>query len=217
MREIWLIRHAQASFGAANYDKLSELGQRQAAWTGAHIRALNPPVARIVTGGLVRQTETAEAIAAALDAPPAREIHAGFAEYDADSVLRAWLSDKPRPPAGDRRAHFRALSAGVAAWQRGEIDAAEPWPAFAARVADAMRFAVPGQGVSVVVSSGGVIAQAVNAVLQAPDATMVRLHMQMKNAGITRLIVGGSGLFLNAFNQSPHLEGPGRPGALTYS
>jgi broad specificity phosphatase PhoE len=217
MREIWLIRHAQASFGAANYDKLSDLGHRQADWTGAHIRDLDPPVERIVTGGLVRQIETATEIAAALNAPPAPEVHPGFAEYNAEAVLRAFLADRPHPPAEDRRAHFRALSAGIAAWQTGEIDGAESWAAFTARVANAMRAAEPEQGVTLVVSSGGVIAQAVNAVLQAPGATMVRLHMQMKNAGMTRLIVGGTGLFLNTFNQSPHLEGPARPGALTYS
>ncbi len=217
MREIWLIRHAQASFGEANYDRLSDLGRRQAAWTGDHIAALDPPVARIVTGGLVRQDETARAIAAALTSPPTPEVHPGFAEYDADAVLAAHLAGRPRPAGEDRRAHFRALSAGVAAWQRGDVAGAEPWPAFAARVAAAMAFAEPDEGATLVISSGGVIAQAVNAVLGAPDATMVRLHMQMKNAGITRLILGGSGPFLNAFNQSAHLEGPGREGALTYS
>lgn len=217
MREIWLIRHAQASFGAVNYDVLSDLGRRQATWTGEFVRRLDPPVARIVTGGLVRQVSTADAIAAALDAPPPAETHPGFAEYDADAVMAAWMAGKPPLPEGDRREHFRALSAGVAAWQRGEIEGAESWAEFTDRVAAAMRAAAPERGVTLVVSSGGVIALAVAAALEAPPATMVRLHMQMKNAGVTRMIVGRSGLFLNTFNQSPHLEGPDRRGALTYS
>lgn len=217
MRDIWLIRHAQASFGAADYDRLSELGRRQAAWTGTLVRDLDPPVARIVTGGLVRQIETANAIAAALETPPVLEVHPGFAEYDADAVLRAWLAGRPPPASEDRREHFRALSAGVGAWQRGEIAGAESWGAFVARVDEAVKAAQPEQGTSLVVTSGGVIAQAVAALLEAPPATMVRLHMQMKNAGVTRLIVGRSGFFLNAFNQSHHLEGPGRAGGLTYS
>ena len=34
MASIYLVRHGQASFGAANYDQLSTLGQRQADLTG---------------------------------------------------------------------------------------------------------------------------------------------------------------------------------------
>jgi len=78
-------------------------------------------------------------------------------------VLRAWLAGRPAPTGEDRREHFRALTAGLAAWRRGEIDAAETWPAFTERVSTAMEMARPEEGVSLVVSSGGVIAQAVAA------------------------------------------------------
>jgi broad specificity phosphatase PhoE len=38
MASIYLIRHGQASFGAQDYDKLSELGRRQATLTGEYLR-----------------------------------------------------------------------------------------------------------------------------------------------------------------------------------
>lgn len=38
MSELYLVRHAQASFGAANYDQLSDLGHRQSRWLGEHLK-----------------------------------------------------------------------------------------------------------------------------------------------------------------------------------
>ena len=37
MSELYLVRHAQASFGAANYDQLSDLGHQQSRWLGDHL------------------------------------------------------------------------------------------------------------------------------------------------------------------------------------
>ncbi|MEY8840214.1 histidine phosphatase family protein, partial [Cribrihabitans sp. XS_ASV171] len=39
MAELLVIRHAQASFGADNYDLLSELGHRQSQAVGAALRS----------------------------------------------------------------------------------------------------------------------------------------------------------------------------------
>ena len=39
MAHIHLIRHGQASFGAADYDQLSDLGHRQSVRLGEHLRA----------------------------------------------------------------------------------------------------------------------------------------------------------------------------------
>jgi phosphohistidine phosphatase SixA len=36
MAELVLVRHAQASFGADDYDKLSDLGWRQSRWLGEY-------------------------------------------------------------------------------------------------------------------------------------------------------------------------------------
>ena len=40
MAELMVVRHAQASFGTDNYDKLSELGHRQSAVLGAYLKDL---------------------------------------------------------------------------------------------------------------------------------------------------------------------------------
>ena len=38
MSELFLVRHAQASFGKADYDQLSELGVNQSRWLGEYFR-----------------------------------------------------------------------------------------------------------------------------------------------------------------------------------
>ena len=54
MAQFHLIRHGQASFGAANYDKLSQLGHQQARWLGEYYRARGETFDALVTGDLVR-------------------------------------------------------------------------------------------------------------------------------------------------------------------
>jgi broad specificity phosphatase PhoE len=56
--ELYVVRHGQASFGAANYDKLSELGWQQARWLGQWFNQQGLQFDRLVTGTLVRHNET---------------------------------------------------------------------------------------------------------------------------------------------------------------
>ncbi len=62
MSQLFLVRHGQASFGAANYDQLSALGYQQSAWLGEHFAELGIQFSRIVTGTLARQQQTAASI-----------------------------------------------------------------------------------------------------------------------------------------------------------
>ena len=59
MPVVLLVRHSQASFGADDYDVLSEVGRRQSELVGAELRrrGLRDPVS--VAGGLRRQQDTA--------------------------------------------------------------------------------------------------------------------------------------------------------------
>jgi broad specificity phosphatase PhoE len=59
-----LVRHGQASLGAANYDQLSELGHRQARATGARLARADLVVDRVICGALARQRETAAEVMA---------------------------------------------------------------------------------------------------------------------------------------------------------
>lgn len=221
MSHLWLIRHGQASFGTANYDMLSELGARQARRLGEWLARHGHWPERVIHGTLTRQRETAEALAEGLAAagappPPAFEVHPGLNEHDADAIMRGWLAaGNPHPEPGDRRAHFKALTAAVLDWQAGRLEGDETFAAFEARVADAVGEAARGPRPVFLVSSGGPIGQAVRAALGAPAETQIRLQMQVKNASFTRLAGRPERLTLAGFNETPHLDA--EPDLVTWS
>jgi len=97
MGSIYLIRHAQASFGAQDYDVLSPLGYRQAEALGDYLAQLGIRFDRCISGELHRQQDTARTTLARLDrsdkGPPSLEIDAAFNEFQADAVIRAHLPE----------------------------------------------------------------------------------------------------------------------------
>ena len=66
MSELFLIRHAQASFGAENYDQLSELGHRQSRWLGEYLSIRDIHFDHVMLGDMVRHRETLDGLHAGL-------------------------------------------------------------------------------------------------------------------------------------------------------
>ena len=63
MGTLYLIRHGQASFGADDYDQLSELGMRQAVRLGEWFHGKGVQFSAVMTGSLKRHVQTLEGIA----------------------------------------------------------------------------------------------------------------------------------------------------------
>ncbi|RMD93482.1 MAG: histidine phosphatase family protein [Alphaproteobacteria bacterium] len=214
--EIILIRHAQASFGAGDYDRLSALGREQARALGQALKRQGVAPEAAFIGAQRRHRETWEGLG--FDLAP--QVHEGLNEFDFHGLLAAFFRDRPEPEGlwEDRRSHFRALRDAALAWQAGEIAAPpESWEGFCARV-EAAREAMAAAGSAVLaVSSGGAIAQMLRAALEAPPAQMIRLQLQMKNAAVSRLLVTRSGLHLTGFNETPHIDAANAARLLTYS
>ena len=62
MDRIVLVRHAQASFGAEDYDKLSPLGHQQSDWLAQYFRDHELRFDRVFRGSLRRHRETTQAV-----------------------------------------------------------------------------------------------------------------------------------------------------------
>ena len=95
---VLLVRHGQASFGAEDYDVLSPAGVRQSALLAEALRRRGVEPARLVSGTLRRQTETAAAFAEFGE--PATDER--WNEYDANEVLTHHSQTETRldgPPA----------------------------------------------------------------------------------------------------------------------
>src|SRR5581483_4845673 len=83
MAELYLVRHGQASFGAANYDQLSERGVQQSVWLGEYFAQRRITFDRVICGTLRRHEQTVDGIRLGMGHPNlSYEQHAGLNEYD---------------------------------------------------------------------------------------------------------------------------------------
>jgi broad specificity phosphatase PhoE len=220
MAELILVRHGQASFGADDYDKLSELGWQQSRWLGEYFAARGAAFDRVLRGSLRRHTETLAGIAEGFGRPLDGAEDARLNEYDADALLDAHLKGGSRPRGGDRREHFRILREAMYAWTDGTLAGAphEPFAEFRGRVLAALAAARAGQAKRILlVSSGGPISTILAEVLGMPLRGVVDLNLQTRNTGVTELQAGTGRIHCVSFNNVPHLDRPDRAGALTYS
>lgn len=211
MGTLYLVRHGQASFGAANYDQLSELGHRQCVRLGQYLQARGQRFDAVVRGSLMRHEQSLQGITQGLGGLPDASVHPQLNEYDSHAVVRA-IHPQPLAPATTReayKAHFRLLREGLAAWMDGR-SAPEGMPSYAdfaggiRQVLDQLRSSH--QGDVLVVSSGGPIATAVGLVLGAPPHATIELNMRIRNSAITELTSTSRHYALHAFNHVPHLD-----------
>ena len=223
MGTLYLVRHGQASLGAADYDQLSALGTRQCERLGAWFAAHGVAFDAVYVGTLRRHAQSLQAIAAAHGALPEAQPRPGLNEYDSMAVIRTVHAGALTPPATpeDARVHFRRLREGLTAWMAGRAQP-EGMPthaAFAAGIAavlDEVRERHAGRSV-LVVSSGGPIAHAVGQVLGLGHEAVIDLNMHLRNSALCEIRVTPRRFSLVSFNALPHLAAPDDAGALTHA
>ncbi|HEY5637530.1 MAG TPA: histidine phosphatase family protein [Burkholderiales bacterium] len=223
MPEVYLVRHAQASFGSDDYDRLSELGHRQSRWLGEYFAGRGLAFDRVITGSMRRHRETLEGIAQALKDLPTAAVMPGLNEYHADALLDAHAEATGTPRLdrkADRRTHFRLLREVLHAWVDGTLaGGAHPsFTAFSAGVREGLAAACArGAERVLVVSSGGPISTALCQVLGAEPGTMVELNLQTRNSGISELRATSRAVACMSFNTVPHLDLPERREFITHA
>lgn len=215
MTAVYLVRHGQASFGAADYDALSPVGRRQAIVLGGELARREVDVHSVWSGTLRRQLDTAEASldAAGLDVPITKDER--WNEYD-----HLGLVPSGQPATGDTREFQRLLDAAIEAWIGGgqAMGTTGTWLEFSGGVDAALGevfSALPKGKAALVFTSAGVIAAICAALLSVPPAGYLALNRTMPNGAITKLVSGRSGMSLVSVNEHGHFEGPHR-GLLTY-
>ena len=216
MGSIVLVRHAQASFGADDYDRLSPLGHRQADWLGAYFKAHDLRFDRVVRGDLRRHRETFEALERH-GVGPVAEIDPRLNEFDYDVLQNDYIRATGTGPAATREEFLQHFPIVFEGWAAGELGTAgETFSAFEARVAAAID-AVTAQGHSaLVVTSGGVIGMVLRRVLRLDPRTTAETLLNVHNASVHRLTFEEGALRLALFNASPHLDPADRVHARTY-
>lgn len=225
MSTLLVIRHGQASFGQADYDKLTAVGVEQAQLLGRWLAESGIGVGRLYVGPRVRQTDTARhMIDAAAGALPAAEPAPGLDEYPAEAIMRQALprlmevddearelfGGDPLAIATDARRFQRVFERVMHRWVAGDLDLAdtERWGEFAGRVRAAFAdiMAAAGRGSTVaVVTSAGPTAIAVQMAFEVVDAVALKASWVVANSAITDLRFRDDELSLISFNATPHL------------
>ena len=220
MPTVLLIRHAQASFGSADYDVLSDRGHAQVEALHRALDRRGIVAERAVSGGMRRQRDTG--------APWAQRSSGAIAvderwnEYSADDVLShhstaaTRLDRRPTDtgPALSSRDFQVVLDGALQQWvDAGSASpAAEAWPEFLARIHGALDDLAAGLGsgqTGFAFSSSGVIAALAASLIGVPERAFVPLNRVSVNASITKVIVGGRGKTLVSYNDHSHLEEAG--------
>lgn len=223
--EFYLVRHGQASFGAKNYDNLSQLGHQQARWLGEYFKARGTTFSHLYCGDMQRHEQTAKGIIAGLQQNLETTVHSGLNEFDFQKVGKGYLAAHPdkRLPDNPKPADFyRLLKLAMLAWSKDELDKAhlqESWAEFQGRVKQALSevCAQNRKQPILIVSSGGAIAMLMSLVLGLDAKQVIELNMQIRNTSVSHFYFNKETVRLASFNNIPHLDHPDRLDAITFS
>lgn len=233
MGQIYLVRHGQASFGAADYDQLSELGYEQSRLLGVWFAQCGLRFDRVVVGGLRRHRQTAEACLGAMpEAVAAADwvVDPGLEEYDHVQMLnvsRPELQEKAAmgaylAQAGNPRLAFQRLfEDAMGRWMSGQYDAEyrESWCGFRGRCVGALQRVLEDAEPSkraVVFTSGGPVSAIAQELLGLTDGQTASLNWTIANSAVTKLLHMPGRITLSYLNAYPHLEQTREPKHITY-
>jgi broad specificity phosphatase PhoE len=225
-----LVRHGQASFLQSDYDRLSELGKRQAEILGQFWAKRRVEFDHIYYGPARRQIGTGEIAgticrAAGLTWPEPVTLPE-FDEYAGIEVMRTFVPGLVKTHEDIRllEQEYRAASELKAAarafekmfqrvtrlWVNGELDSpdVESWSAFCARVDRGLQRVCRNGGNVAVFSSGGVMAAAVRRALDLSPVRTLELSWTPRNASYSEFLFSGDRFSLQSFNTHPHLDLP---------
>ena len=217
MPVIYLIRHAQASYGAIDYDVLSELGIRQTTVLDATLRRRCRTATQVAVSGPARRHRDTARLCKLTLGPMVPAEDERWAEYDTDMVLARYanvsspLYGTADPPLSSNEFQVQ-LDSALEEWVHDGHQHPSPlvtWARYQSHVMDALHdLAAPldhGQ-TALAFTSAGAIAAVCCALLELNPSSFVALNRVQVNTGITKVVAGRRGLSLVSFNDHGHLE-----------
>lgn len=229
MSKLYFFRHAQASFGAANYDQLSPKGVEQAAILGEYLVAKKIHFDRIFVGPLQRQQHTFEIVANKykkhqLPLPNAITLQ-GLKEHSGTKAMRAALPEllknvplvqqldaaiKENPKLKNRNS-LLIFHYFLEKWVNGKIiiPEVESWADFRDATKNALKTILESTKKSETIgafSSGGTIASITGEALKLTDEERIaNLNFSLRNTAFTSFLYAKKQFNLLSFNEIPHL------------
>ena len=221
MATIYLVRHGQASFGAENYDKLSELGCRQATGVGEYFRDHGVRFDAVYSGDLSRQRNTARLAVASQPAEVPHHIDARFNEIENDLQLKYLMPDvikiNPKIEAmvnkglSSSKDYQKVIEAVFNYWVSPVCNDTrlQSWAEFSGGARQAMSDVMHEQGAGKTIgifTSGGTLATIVAQILGLDGEKTYQLYEPIFNCSVTQLFYSRSKISLSYYNDSSFLQ-----------
>lgn len=226
MSKLILIRHAQASFMKADYDQLSEKGERQSQLLGQYLAEHKAAFDRVIIGPLKRHRQTAGFVQTALEAkglPWKATMMPEFDEHRGPTVVKhiaverglmenqSELAMRTNPPM-DQKAYFKLFKEITFEWASGKIDSSKwgllNWQPFKDQVHTGiqkiMDSSQKGETVAVF-TSGGTISVAIGHALGLTDKKMLELSLLIQNSSMTEFLFSKHRFSIKSMNVISHL------------
>lgn len=217
MTTIYFIRHGQASFGAENYDKLSQTGEKQAKILGKYLEKIIKEEPYIVAGSMLRHQQTAQI--SLQECFPEAKIHTNsawnefnhqqiFAKYDHrfehPHLFKEVISQQADPFEYLSEMFENAIERWVSSEHANDYD--ETWLQFKNRVENALltlcqELAEKKPRYALVYTSGGVLSVLTGKVLELSVQKTFALTWAIANTSLTTLRLGGKEPHLLSFNE----------------
>jgi len=212
MTTVYLIRHGQASAGTDDYDRLSELGQRQSTLLGEHWLRLGVTPDAAYAGSLKRQQHTAQLVLAASELELPVQPLLALNEYNHTHVDDLFSQGKRSDSQGGLT--FDDYHATMARWKDAgpqDVEGYETWQTFEARGLNAIRDVCKQQSGSVAMfTSGGIVATVLKQVLGKDFTNTLKSIWHTRNSSVTTLEVhvqaDNVSNFMIDYNTVSHLE-----------
>jgi broad specificity phosphatase PhoE len=222
MGNLYLVRHGQASFGAADYDNLSELGHRQSVRLGEYFAAKGLQFEAVYTGTLKRHAQTWAGIAQGAGLPHTAMQWPGLNEYDGEAVVQSihpMPLAKPDTPEKYRN-HFRLLRDALTQWMNGVVSpkGMPNYDDFVKGVTSALdHVRHQHTGNVLMVTSGGPISTAIGHMLGTTPEVTIELNFRIRNSSVSELTYNPKRHMLVTYNTLPHLDDAAHADWVTYS
>jgi broad specificity phosphatase PhoE len=205
MANIYLIRHAQASFGTDHYDRLSALGRRQAEVLGQYLRDCEIHFDAVYSGDLERQLTTAKIASGSQPLEVPHQLDPRFNEVRLDEQLESLT-----PEVAKTHPEIHELARqGLKSSKEYHVADIQSWSDFStavrAALSDVMERHGSGQTLGIF-TSGGTIATIVSQVLGLEGEHAYKFFEPSINCSVTRLIYNDRKISLSYFNDHSYLD-----------
>jgi len=230
MSKIYFFRHAQASFGADNYDELSPKGEQQSVELGNYLVGKKINFDKAYIGPLKRQQHTFEIVKSIFDKNnlpmPEPILENGLLEHNGHKAMaklmptlqksfpfvQELIEKSKANPARKRANNLLAFQYFLNEWVEGKIEAEGvlPWKEFRQKVKKGLETILKetGSGETIAAfTSGGTISSITAEALNLTDEKrVVALNFSHRNTAFTSFFYSRGQFNLLGFNEIPHLS-----------